>query len=406
MIATGLQPIIVALTAASPPGAAVAGARLINTIDFSEMSPYASAWEAVAVDFYPQSSRHILTDPAIVAKVRTLRDRLLSRWLGAESAVTKDQLYAEALTLAPDPGSALVLCYHVCQLFSRGFVTVYWQRVKDWINDGNVLVPGTTVRPTGDPVTDDDCTTGIDFYRPHELNAALPGEVLRLNGRDSIFYLLFDKNEEWGVADPGDWYHFFLMASIAYYAATGRVTDRNAPESVAAQLIAALVRSIFQGMLHVEQRPEVPLTSMDRYDAAWRWANALSFVEGGIYGESDTTQECDVHRKGCLYGLRLAGETHHPGYLHWWVPRPGQLETDFGLYLSQYHPIDAYDVSQAAIPEIAFWDKLADLGVDDPGIQGFLELMRSQGPMSGRSQCVLDGATGAVLPRHPVAGDL
>ena len=227
MIATGLQPIIVALTAASPPGAAVAAARLINTIDFSEMSPYASAWEAVAVDFYPQSSRHILTDPAIVAKVRTLRDRLLSRWLGAESAVTKDQLYAEALTLAPDPGSALVLCYHVCQLFSRGFVTVYWQRVKDWINDGNVLVPGTTVRPTGDPVTDDDYTTGIDFYRPLELNAALPGEVLRLNGRDSIFYLLFDKNEEWGVADPGDWYHFFLMASIAYYAATGRVTDRN-----------------------------------------------------------------------------------------------------------------------------------------------------------------------------------
>ena len=407
MIATGLQPVIVALYAASPPGAAAAGARLIDTIDFSEMCAYASSWEPVSVVAYPQSSQRILTDPAIAAKVRALRDRVLSRWLGAESAVTKDVLYAEALTLTPDPGSALILCYHVCQLFSRGFVTVYWQRVKDWIRDGGgVLAPGSTVRPSGAPVTNDDYTTGIDFYRPVELNAALPGEVLRVNGRDSIFYLLFDKNEEWGVSDPGDWYHFFLMASIAYYAATGRVTDRNSPEGDAAHLLSALLRSVVQGMLNVEGMPDVAVNSMERYDFAWRWANALSFVEGGIYGSDDVTDECGVHRKGCLYGLRLAGETHHHSYLHWWVPRPGELFTDFGIYLAQYHPIDVHDIRGADVPETAFWDTVAALGFDDPGIQGFLEYMRSQAPLNGRSQCVLDGATGAVLPSHPVAGDL
>jgi hypothetical protein len=403
MIATGLQPIITALAAASPPGGAPGGARLIDTIDFTDMCTFASSWEHDAVKRYPLSSERVLTQPAIKAKVRDLRDRLLDRWLGGESAVTKDLLLTEALTLTPDPGSALILCYHVCQLFSRSFRTVYWQRVRDWKADGGVLIPGSTVQPTGDPVTDDDYTNGTDFYRLIETNPAAPGEVLQVGGRDSIFYLLFDKTEEWGVADPGDWYHFFLMASTAFYAATGRVTDRDLPENIAAQLITAFARGTLQGMQNVEQVPEVPFVSMTRYEAAWRWANALSFVEGGIFGQEDVTDESGVHRKGCLYGVRLAGMTHHPGHLHWWVPTPGQLGKDFGVYLAQYHPIDV-DAIRKVGGEDAFWNTFAAIGFDDPGIQGFLDLLRSQGPASGRVLCVLDGATGAVLPSFPVAG--
>jgi hypothetical protein len=404
MIASGLQPIITALVAASPPGAAPGGARLIDTIDFTDMCAFASSWEAVSVVAYPRSSERVLTDPAIKAKVRDLRDRLLDRWLGGESAVTKDLLLTEALTLTPDPGSALILCYHVCQLFSRSFGTVYWQHVSDWKLAGGVLIAGSTVQPTGDPVTDDDYTNGTDFYRPVELNPALPGEVLQVSGRDSIFYLLFDKSEEWGVSDPGDWYHFFLMASVAYYAATGRITDRDAPENVGAELIAAFVRSTLQGMQNVEHVSEVPFASMTRYEAAWRWANALSFVEGGMYGADDVTDESGVHRKGCLYGLRLAGKTHHPGHLHWWVPTPGEVAQDFGIYLAQYHPLDVYGIRQAGVWEDAFWPAVARMSFNDPGIQGFLALLRSQGPASGRVSCVLDGATGAVLPSFPVAG--
>ena len=172
-----------------------------------------------------------------------LRDSLLGRWLTGDPAVNKDQLLTEALLLTSDPGSALVLCYHVCHMFARGFVTVYWQRVGDWIDkDGGAIPVGATVLPTGDPVNRDDYTDETVFYRPVELNAALSGEVLQVNDRDSIFYLLFEKNEEWGVRDPGDWYHFFLMASIAYYAATGRAADLDLPENVGEQLITALVR--------------------------------------------------------------------------------------------------------------------------------------------------------------------
>jgi hypothetical protein len=403
MIAPGLQPIIGALVAASPPGVAVAGARLIDTIDFSALNAYASSWEGVSVARYPHSSRTILTEPAVTAEVASLRDGLLGRWLGGESAVNKDQLYTEALTLTSDPGSALILCYHVCQMFARGFQTVYWQRV------GSTAVPsGTTVLPTGDPVNSLDYTDQTHFYRPVELNAALSGEVLQVAGRDSIFYLLFDKNEEWGVHDPGDWYHFYLMASIAYYAATERITDRNVADNLAAQLISAFVRSTVQGMQRVGQMTEVPLISANPYEAAWLWANALSFVEGGIYGESDNTviHESGVHRKGCLYGLALAGEAHHRGHLHWWVPTPGELATDFGVYLAQYHPIDVSHIKDELIQEDALWAVLAGWGIDDPGIQGFLDLLRTQAPVSGRSIRVLDGTTGAVLTNHPVAGPL
>jgi hypothetical protein len=412
MIATG--PVILVLVAASPPGGLPPVAGLIDTIDFTALNAFASSWEPVSVSDYPVSSQTILTSPAIETEVRALRQKLLRRWLDGGSAVTKDMLYAEALMLDSDPGSALILCYHVCQMFSRGFETVYWQRVDQYITDGGVIPVGTTTQPRNDPVGDDDYTTGIDFYRPVELNPAQPGEVLKFNGRDSIFWLLFDKSEEWGIEDPGDWYHFFLMASIAYYVATGRTTDMNVPESVRAQLIASLVRSMIQGMQNVGGMSQLPFASMDPYDAAWVWANALSFIEGGIFGAfrgddktaavEDVTHECGVHRKGCLYGLRLAGKTTHPSYLHWWVPTPGELAQDFGVYLAQYHPIDIYDLAQDE-SEGEFWAALSSIGFDDPGVQGFLELLRSQGPTS-RAECVLDGATGLVLSSHPVAGHL
>ncbi len=302
-------------------------------------------------------------------------------------------------------------------MFARGFVTVYWQRVGDWIDkDGGAIPVGATVLPTGDPVNRDDYTDGTVFYRPVELNAALSGEVLQVNDRDSIFYLLFEKNEEWGVRDPGDWYHFFLMASIAYYAATGRAADLDLPENVGEQLITALVRSMLQGMQIAGYMPAVPFYSMNSYDAAWLWANALSFVEGGIFGANrgddmtealeDVTHESGVHRKGCLYGLRLAGRTHHPGHLHWWVPTPGFLAEQFGMHIAQDHKIDVADIALDDGQEETFWAAVKNIGFDDRTIQGFLNALRSHGPTSGRAACVLDGATGAVLPSHPVAGDL
>ena len=423
MIATG--PTILVLLAASPPGAPAPAAPLIDTIDFSAFNAYASSWEGVSVAQYPGSSQTILTDPAIKAMVTALRDKLLGRWLAGESAVNKDQLYTEALTLASDPGSALVLCYHVCQMFGRGFKTVYWQRVDTWIDrDGGAIPAGAKVFPTLDPVTRDDYTNKTKFYRPFELNGALSGEVLKVNDRDSIFYLLFEKTEEWGVRDPGDWYHFFLMASIAYYAVTGRITDLDMPENIREQIITALVRSTLQGMQKVGYMPEVPFASMNSYDAAWLWANALSFVEGGIFGATSETElaeeiedvihECGVHRKGCLYGLRLAGKTYHPGHLHWWVPRPGVLAEQWGAHIATSHPIDVADIAyqndeeEAAnqSQEGAFWEAIATMGFDDPAIQGYLVLLRSLGPGYGRTIRVLDGATGAELASHPVAGVL
>ena len=243
MIATG--PVVLVLLAASPPGAPASAAPLIDTIDFSAFNAYASSWEGVSVAHYPESSQVILTEPAIKAKVTALRDKLLSRWLAGESAFNKDQLYTEALTLESDPGSALVLCYHVCQMFARGFKTVYWQRVDTWLDDDGGAIPaGAQVLPTLDPVTRDDYTDETKFYRPFELNGALSGEVVKVDDRDSIFYLLFEKSEEWGVRDPGDWYHFFLMATIAYYAAMGRITDMDLPENIREQIITALVRSL------------------------------------------------------------------------------------------------------------------------------------------------------------------
>ena len=420
MIAGGVQPYVNALLAASPPGVAPSVAALIDTIDFSAFNAYASSWEKTALRSYPEASVLVLTDPAIPPKVTELRDWLLSSWLSGESAANKDQLYAEALSLTLEPGSALILCYHVCQMFARGFKTVYWQRVETWIDwdAGGPIPAGAKALPTLDPASRDDYYDGTKFYRPVELDGALSGEVLQVGvpPRDTIFYLLFDKNDELGVGDPGDWYQFFLMASIAYYTATGRATDRDLPENITEQLITGLVRSTLQGMQKVGCMPEVPFGSMDSYDAAWLWANALSFVEGGMFGLqgdpdmseaiADVTRECNAHRTGCLYGLRLAGKTYHPGYLHWWVPTPQGLGRQFGISIAGSHPFDATGIALDRNRENEFWEFFIAVGFNDDSIQEFLNSLRTQGPAHGRAIRVLDGTTGAVLTSHPVAGYL
>jgi hypothetical protein len=74
--------------------------------------------------------------------------------------------------------------------------------------------------------------------------------------------------------------------------------------------------------------------------AGWTYANTLSFLEGGVYGQdyadspeaaqAETLRESNLHREGALFGLELAGTTPPDG-LVWYVPTAGSVEMPDGV---------------------------------------------------------------------------
>jgi len=91
---------------------------------------------------------------------------------------------------------------------------------------------------------------------------------------------------------------------------------------------------------------EADLWTMAPARRAWVWANALSFIEGSVFGsetrradpslpptaaeQADVQRESEVHLRGLLFGLNLAnpGFTLEDGFndWRWYVPVAGTLQ--------------------------------------------------------------------------------
>jgi hypothetical protein len=121
------------------------------------------------------------------------------------------------------------------------------------------------------------------------------------------------------MGDTGDWYRFFALATLALATASGGCAP---PQSTAEKPAMRFARDI--------DRVATDLRDMSLVDTAayraWRWANALSFVEFGLWGRRDT-RALNASRIGVaatLFGLQLAGVQADPAW-RWAAPHAGAL---------------------------------------------------------------------------------
>ena len=271
-------------------------------------------------------TRRFLSGPPLLSMGRTLRDRVLSNWRSGHAPLTVQGLYELALATAGNPDAAALLCHNVTKAFVREGVAITWRGtgVEGEYTDGQRTIKAERIHPAG----------RLTYH----------SDVKKREVR-SIFYLLFSQ-KEFGTDDPGDWYHFFVTATMTALAGAGTLggtgrrgrgedvgdaagddaEDRGggrAGGTVYRVLVAERVSDLEQ------QMTDSKLASVPGY-RGWVLANVLSFLEGGHYGadyttgQSDVVRESRVHVRGAMFGLRATGGNAGPGW-RWYVPVAGSI---------------------------------------------------------------------------------
>jgi subtilisin family serine protease len=292
------------------------------------LSPIDPVQLAVFLSQYENDSRvpaeytkRFLTGTPLLSMGRTLRDRVIGNWRIGKRPLTALGLYELAFETAGDPGTAELLCHNVTKAFVREGVAITW-------------------RGTG---TEGEYTDGQKTYTAKVINSA--GRLKYFHGGKrreviSIFYLLFSA-KEFGTDDPGDWYHYFVTATMTALSSGGTLgatTSRGRREDVEGDADGRggqIGPTVYRGLLSdrvvdlEKQMTDSALASVPGY-RGWVLANVLSFLEGGHYGtdyttgQSDVVRESKVHLRGAAFGLRTIGG--FPGKTwRWYVPVAGSL---------------------------------------------------------------------------------
>lgn len=224
-----------------------------------------------------------LTNPELMAVQIALIQDLIDNLESGSAPIRPEDFYEMALDRTGDPGTALLVCHNVLKAISRGLSLIPWESVA---RDALVY------RLDGKE---------IDTTQLHP-DAQLIGSW----GQPSVFYLIFSP-DELGTEDEGDWYHYFLEATVAYYTASGRFSA-DVPE-FGLSYSNALGR-IVEDTIQQLYDPDIPESDPYR---AWRWANALSFLEQAEYDtdydgtKEEAGRESRIHMRGAIMGLELAG---------------------------------------------------------------------------------------------------
>ena len=291
------------------------------------VSPIDPVQLAVFLSQYENDSRvpaeytkRFLTGTPLLSMARTLRDRVIGNWRGGGRPLTALGLYELALETAGDPPTAELLCHNVTKAFVREGIAITWHG-------------------TG---TEGEYTDGQKTYTAKVINSAGQLKYHRMQREvTSIFYVLF-LAREFGTDDPGDWYHYFVTATMAALAGSGtlgptsgRGRSREDVEGDAEERGGRVGTAMYRGLLSdrvadlEKQMTDPALAPVPGY-RGWVLANVLSFLEGGHYGadyttgQSDVVRESQVHLRGAAFGLRTIGGS--PGKTwRWYMPIAGSL---------------------------------------------------------------------------------
>lgn len=276
-----------------------AQAYTIKNIKQSELSVFFSQYED-SKEISPQIRQKYLTNPTIMKHQRNLVDALVARAQSGKPPLTLEQFYAMARKETGDAGSALIVAHNVTKSLARGRSPIGWSKVSTspLVYDFN----GKTIT-----------------FDPSKFHAdALP----TANGKGSAFYAMFS-SKSLGTQDPGDWYHYFAMAAATYNGAQGKIEFDH---KRGLNYMGAVDGAVDYAM---ERSRDTGIADSDAYKAL-RYANALSYLEGAVYGldhngtQAETNRESKLHRAGALFGLQLAGVKPKPGW-QWHVPVAGSI---------------------------------------------------------------------------------
>lgn len=273
-------------------------------------------------------TEEFLTRTPLLSMGRTLRDRILSTWQSGEAPLTLDRLYKCAQEVSGHPPTTMLLCHNVTKAFARGGVAIKWDRVKtnpDTYSDGKATWTPKVIHRAGN----------LNRKYSKKYAQELP----------SIYYQLFS-DREFGVGDEGDWYHYYVAATMTAYGVADALTVRNtAPEREREELenrsggwmnnAKGMVYPLLvkDRVLDMENKMSNPDLARERGYRGWVLANVMSFLEGGFYAETpkDVYYESRYHLSGAWAGLRTGGIKPGKNWM-WYVPRFQSLsEQDLAL---------------------------------------------------------------------------
>ncbi len=239
-----------------------------------------------------------LAEPLLLEMALALRARVLRNFAAAKQPFTAAALLAEAVSIAPHQGTALMICHNVTKAFARGGAAIEWTK---------------TDRIRGE------YSDGVTSY--HAAGSMHPAARSVGSAVPSIFYLLLAA-AEFGVVDPGDWYRYFGMAALGWYTGSGSLAvsaTRQPPGNTTGWI--GLARSMQNAS------PPAP--------ASWAWANAVSFWEGAVFARSQKSCAAmgRVQLRGARAGIELAGRKAGPEW-RWFVPKAGSVDESAPVELS------------------------------------------------------------------------
>ena len=266
--------------------------RQVKNVKQTELAHFFSVYEnALPKDL----ALKYLTNPTLMAIQRRVIVALVRHVQRKKAPLTVDQFAALVDPMTRDYGTTLLVCHNVTKALARGKSPIDWKNVSR--NPLVYSLAGTTYR-----------------FNPKNFHKDAV-EVGSLG--ISVFYAMFSPFQ-FGVADEGDWYHYFVTAAASYYAASSQLThDVPKPGTDFTGEAVAHVASLLQ---------DKSLKDSAAY-RGWRFANALSFLEGGVFGtkpQKEVNQESGVHLQGASAGLaalgRIPGDTWK-----WCIPKTGSL---------------------------------------------------------------------------------
>jgi hypothetical protein len=269
-----------------PAGRVLSVDPLLLTLFFSKRE----AGPGVPVD----ATTEYLTDPALLERGVTLRDRVLQNWAARGAPLSPRQFYELARSVAGHPGTALLLCHNTAKAFARGGEAIRWRIVNR--NRGEY----------------DDGKSKYTAAILHREGVLKSGPL----APPSLFFLLFSA-AAFGTADTGDWYRFFSSAAAMYYAATKQSRVPVLSPSSEVEQVARWIDELAQAV----RDPSAEWSPAYR---AWLWVNAWTFFESGQWGSSqaEIRRENIVSLQGAAFGLKEAAPTAACDW-NWLVPVKG-----------------------------------------------------------------------------------
>jgi hypothetical protein len=305
---------------------------VLNMVDPLHLAIFFSQYESVSVipDYITEQ---FLTRAPLLSMGKTLRDQILWNWKSGNSPITRDLLYKLAYDVSGHAGSAMLLCHNVTKAFAKGSVAITWDR---------------------DPKKPATYSNGEKTWIPKVIHR--DGKLIQKKSDKYkltlpvIFYLLFS-TKDFGTNDYGDWYHYYLAATMTAYGAAGELKLRTIFPCTLVRKVQEyedrttgwIGGSFYPAIVSDRIRAlECEIIDPDLIDTpgyrGWVLSNIMSFLEGGHYGinQEDVARESRFHILGAAAGLRTTGIEPGKNWL-WYVPKALSISKDelFGGFTLQ-----------------------------------------------------------------------